>query len=91
VVALVALARHQVSIAAVVWSLHVRRSLWASLFATVVMAVAYALPSWSRGSGLITRFSLAVILGVASYGAVVLVQQRRIARSTSKDVRLKQF
>ena len=90
-VALFALARHQVSIAAVVWSLHVRRSLGASLVATVVMAVAYALPSWSRGSGLIARFSFAVILGVASYGAVVLVQQRRIARSTSKDVRLKQF
>lgn len=91
VVALFALARHQVSIAAVVWSLHVRRSLWASLFATVVMAVAYALPSWSRGSGLIARFAFAVILGVASYGAVVLVQQRRIAHSTAKDVRLKQF
>jgi putative peptidoglycan lipid II flippase len=91
VIALVALARHQVNIASVVWSLHVRRSLWASLLATVVMALAYAGPSWSRGTLLVARFFLAVVLGVVTYGAAVLVQQRRIARTPPKDVRLKQF
>jgi putative peptidoglycan lipid II flippase len=91
VIALAALARHQVNIASVVWSLHVRRSLWASLLAAVVMALAYAGPSWSRGTLLVARFFLAVVLGVVTYGAAVLVQQRRIARTPPKDVRLKQF
>jgi hypothetical protein len=31
------------------------------------------------------------VLGVVTYGAAVLVQQRRIARTPPKDVRLKQF
>ncbi len=91
VVALATLARHDVSIASVVWSLHVRRSLWASLLATAVMALAYAGPTWSRGAGLVARFSLTVALGGASYALVVLVQQRRMTRATSKDVKLRGF
>jgi hypothetical protein len=91
VAAVFVLARHQVNIVSVAWSVHVRRSLWASLFATIVMDVTYNIPSWSRGAGLVARFSLAILLGVVSYGALVFFQQRRSARTPSKDVRLKQF
>jgi putative peptidoglycan lipid II flippase len=59
VVALFALARHHVRIASVIWARHVRRSLWASLIATLIMALIYAcraptmapassLDSWAR-------------------------------------------
>ncbi len=90
-VALGALARHQVNLTAALWSQHVRRSLWASLLATVVMAVAYATPSWTRGALLVGRFSLAAGLGVLTYGATVLLLQRRLSRTPLKDARLKQF
>ena len=90
-VALGALARHQVNLAPALWSRHVRRSLWASLLATVVMATAYATPSWTRGALLVGRFSLAVVLGVLTYGATVLLLQRRLSRTPPKDARLKQF
>ena len=60
VVALAALARHQVNIASVIWSRHVRRSLTASLVAALVMALAYSAPTWNRGAGLVARFSLAL-------------------------------
>jgi putative peptidoglycan lipid II flippase len=91
VVAVFALARHHVNVVSVVWSVHVRRSLWASIFATIVMDVAYNIPSWSRGAGLVARFSLSILLGVVSYAALVFFLQRRIARTPSKDARLKQF
>ena len=90
-VALGALARPQVNLAPALWSRHVRRSLWASLLATVVMAIAYATPSWTGGALLVGRFSLAVGLGVLTYGATVLLLQRRLSRTPPKDARLKQF
>ena len=91
VIALVVLGRHHVRIGSVIWSHHVRRSLWASLLATLVMALAYSGPTWSRGAGLAARFLMAFVLGVITYGLVVLVQQWRSGRGVAKDVRLDQF
>ena len=88
VVALVALARHRVTIAPVIWSRHVRRSLGASLVAALVMALAYSAPTWNRGVGLVTRFSLAVVAGLAAYSLVVVTLQHRTARVGAKDARL---
>jgi putative peptidoglycan lipid II flippase len=88
VVALAALARHDVSIASVIWSRHVRRSLGASLVAALVMALTYAGPTWNRGVGLVTRFSLALLAGLIAYALVVVILQRRIIRVGAKDARL---
>jgi putative peptidoglycan lipid II flippase len=88
VAALVVLARHHVNIIAGVWSVHVRRSLWASLIATAVMAAVYAVPSWTRGVGLISRFAGAVVVGVLAYGVVVVLLRRHIRRAAFKGVRL---
>ena len=90
-VALFALARHQVVIFSAVWSPHVRRSLFASLVATLVIALAYATPTWHRGLGLVARFSFAAVLGLAAYAVVVVVLAHRVARRGQKDVSLKQF
>ena len=91
VLAIGVLARHQVHIASVVWSAHVRRSLWASIAATLVIAAVYAGPTWDRGIGLITRFSAAVLAGLLAYAVAVVLQQRGVSRRRSKDGRLKQF
>ena len=90
-VALWVLSRHQVHLGSVLWSAHVRRSLWASLTATLVIAAAYAGPVWQRGLGLITRFAFAVVAGLLAYAISVVVQQRRLSRRRSKDGRLGQF
>jgi putative peptidoglycan lipid II flippase len=87
IVALAALARHRVTITSVIWSRHVRRSLVASLVAALAMALAYSAPTWTRGAGLVARFSLAVLAGLCAYALVVVVLQRRLARA-GKDVRL---
>jgi putative peptidoglycan lipid II flippase len=91
VVAVMALARHQVNITSAVWSLHVRRSLRASLAAALVMALAYSAPAWNRGLGLIARFSLALVLGFVTYAAFVMISHYSIGRRARKDVRLEQF
>jgi len=91
VAVLVVLAQHEVNIVSVVWSVHVRRSLWSSLVATVVMAVVYALPSWTKGLGLVTRFGAALVAGVLVYLLVVGIQRRRLRRGFTKSVRLGQF
>jgi hypothetical protein len=88
VVALAALARHGVTIAPVIWSRHVRRSLGASLAAALVMALAYSAPTWNRGVGLVARFSLAVVAGLGAYALVVVLLQHRVARVGTKDARL---
>ena len=87
-VALVALARHRVSVASVVWSRHVRRSLAASLVAALIMALTYSAPTWNRGVGLVARFSLAVVAGLGAYALVVVILQRRVRRVGTKDARL---
>jgi hypothetical protein len=91
VLVLATLGLHEVRIGSVIWSRHVRRSLWASLLASIVMALVYSGPTWSRGGGLVARFSIAFVVGVVTYGLVVLVQKWRSGRSNAKDVRLVQF
>jgi putative peptidoglycan lipid II flippase len=91
VVALATLARHQVSIASVIWSVHVRRSLWASLGAAITMALAYAASGATRGAGLIARFSIAAVAGLLVYALLVVVSQWRLARRSGKGARLKSF
>jgi putative peptidoglycan lipid II flippase len=88
VIALYALTRHRVSIASVIWSRHVRRSLIASLVAALVMALAYSAPSWNHGAGLVARFAFAVVAGFVAYTLVVVLLQRRLARVGVKDARL---
>ncbi|HEY5105101.1 MAG TPA: lipid II flippase MurJ [Acidimicrobiales bacterium] len=90
-VALVVLARHQVNIITGVWSVHVRRSLWASLVASLVIALVYSGPTWSKGLGLIVRFGAAIVVGVVAYGLVVVVLRTRVRRRSPKNVRLEQF
>jgi len=88
VVALAALARHRVSIASVIWSRHVRRSLGASLVSALVMALIYAAPTWNRGAGLVARFSFAFLAGLGAYALVVVLLQHRVTRVGAKDARL---
>jgi putative peptidoglycan lipid II flippase len=90
-VALVVLARHHVNIITGVWSVHVRRSLWASLVSSLVIALVYAGPTWSKGLGLIARFGAAMIVGVLVYALVVVALRARVRRRSPKDVRLEQF
>jgi putative peptidoglycan lipid II flippase len=82
------LARHHVNIISALWSLHVRRSLRASLAATLVMAIAYAAPSWNEGFGLIIRFTLAMALGALTYVGFVVVSHQAITRRAAKNARL---
>ena len=91
VVALATLARHQVSIAPVIWSVHVRRSLWASLGAAITMALTYAASGATRGAGLVARFSTAAVAGLLVYALLVLVSQWRLARRSGKGARLRSF
>ncbi|MEO9180537.1 MAG: lipid II flippase MurJ, partial [Acidimicrobiales bacterium] len=88
IVALYALRRHDVFINAEIWSRHVRRSLYASLASALVMAFAYAAPSWDRGVGLIARFTFAAVLGLLTYTVAVILLQRRLRRVGQNDVRL---
>ncbi|MBW4029887.1 MAG: murein biosynthesis integral membrane protein MurJ [Acidobacteria bacterium] len=76
VAALIVLAARQVPVAATIWSVHVRRSVLASLAMGVVMAAAWATPTWTRGGGLVARGLFATILGGATYVLFVLVAQR---------------
>ncbi len=91
VASLATLAHHQVSIASVIWSIHVRRSLWASLGAALVMALTYAASSATRGIGLIARFSMAAVLGLLTYAVLIMLSQWRLARRSAKGARLKTF
>jgi putative peptidoglycan lipid II flippase len=91
VAALVVLARHQVNIITGVWSVHVRRSLWSSLVATVVMAFVYAVPSWTTGLGLVARLTAAVVIGAVAYLLVVALLRRRLRRTTAKSARLEKI
>lgn len=91
VLALAALARHHVNIITGVWSVHVRRSLWASLGAAVVMAVVYAAPSWTQGWRLLARFGAAAVAGAVAYLLVVAAMRRRVNQRAAKSARLGQF
>jgi putative peptidoglycan lipid II flippase len=91
VASLIALARYHVNIITGVWSVHVRRSLLASLVASVLIAVTYDVPTWTRGLGLVTRFGGAVVVGVIAYGLVVVALRRRVRRAYAKGARLERF
>ena len=65
-----------VSIVSTVWSVHVRRSVTASLTMGLVMAAAWSIPTWTRGAGLLARGLLAATLGAITYVLFVLVAQR---------------
>jgi peptidoglycan biosynthesis protein MviN/MurJ (putative lipid II flippase) len=87
-VAVFALARHHVNIISTIWSIHVRRSLRASLVAAVVMALVYAAPPWDHGIRLIARLLLSLFLGFGAYATVVLVSHSSFSRRGAKDARL---
>ncbi|MGH3732839.1 MAG: murein biosynthesis integral membrane protein MurJ [Acidimicrobiales bacterium] len=91
VASLIVLARYQVNIITGVWSVHVRRSLVASLVASVLVAVAYDVPTWTHGLGLLTRFAGALIVGVVAYTLVVVALRRLVRRAYAKDARLERF
>jgi putative peptidoglycan lipid II flippase len=91
IVSLVVLARYQVNIITGVWSVHVRRSLLASLVASALVAVAYDVPTWTSGLGLLTRFAGALVVGVIVYTLVVVVLRRRVRRTFAKSARLERF
>jgi peptidoglycan biosynthesis protein MviN/MurJ (putative lipid II flippase) len=91
IAALAVLARHRVNIITAVWSVHVRRSLAASLVATVAVAALYALPAWTHGVGLVVRLAAALVGGLFVYLVVVVALRRRLRRSHSKGVRLDGF
>ena len=91
VAALALLARHRVNIISGVWSVHVRRSLTATAFASLAMAVVYAAPNWTHGLALVTRCLAAVVAGSVGYGLVVVVLRRRVRRRRVKGVRLDTF
>ena len=76
IVALIVIAARRAPVASTIWSVHVRRSFFASLAMGLVMAAAYATPTWSRGLGLVTRGAAAMLLGVVTYVLFVLVAQR---------------
>ena len=76
VCALFVLTARHVSVASTIWSVHVRRSVLASLAMGIVMAAAWSTPTWTRGGGLVLRGLLAAVLGGATYVLFVLVAQR---------------
>ena len=84
VVGLWVLAHHQVHVASEIWARHVRRSLAASLIATLVMALAYASMTATRGMELVVRFAASATLGAVTYLATVLVGHRRSVRRSSR-------
>ncbi|NNN08369.1 MAG: hypothetical protein HKL85_04145 [Acidimicrobiaceae bacterium] len=84
VVALGVLSLRGVSIISTVWSVHVRRSMYASLAMGVVMAAAWSTPTWTRGAGLVARGMLAATLGAFTYILFVLVAQRSTAHDRRK-------
>jgi putative peptidoglycan lipid II flippase len=75
-VALGVLGARGVSVLSTVWSVHVRRSVYASLAMGLVMAAAWSTPTWTRGAGLVARGLLAATLGGVTYVLFVLVAQR---------------
>ena len=55
------------------------------------MAVAYDVPTWTSGLGLLTRFAGALVVGVIVYTLVVVVLRRRVRRTFAKSARLERF
>ena len=91
VAALAVLAHYRVRVAPVIWSVHMRRTLTASLAATAAIVLVYATSGATHGAGLVARFSAALVLGAVAYVVAVVLGQRRAARHRSKDARLGTF
>ena len=81
VLALLVLAWRHVSIASTIWSVHVRRSLYASLTMGIVMAAAWSSLTWTTGGRLLIRGLLAAGAGGVAYVLFVLVAQRDVGPS----------
>jgi len=81
VLALAVLSRHQVSITSNLWSVHVQRSLVASLVSGILMAVIYSVPTAHQGLGLLFRAAMAVIFGILGFVTVVLLQTKNAPRA----------
>lgn len=88
VLALATLAHYHVHVAEAIWSIHVRRSLGASLAAVLAIALAYATSSSTVGAGLVVRFVLALLAGVVVYVAAVALGTSRHGRRPQKGDRL---
>ncbi len=88
IVALGVLARHHVNITTGIWSVHVRRSLWASLVAAAAMALVYAIPTWTTGLHLVARFVAAFVAGIAAYLVVVVLLRRHVRRTFANRARV---
>jgi putative peptidoglycan lipid II flippase len=82
--ALGALALRHVSVAPAVWSVHVRRSVGASLAAAAAVAATYAASGATRGAALVERFSLALLAGAVVFVVLVSVFEHRLARRHEK-------
>ena len=83
-IALGVLALRGVSVVASVWSVHVRRSVYASLAMGLVMTAAWSVPTSTRGAGLVLRGTLAAGLGALTYVLFVLVAQRGVEATRRK-------
>jgi len=71
------LSRHQVSIWSELWSVHVRRSLVASVVSLFAMTFVYSAITAKVGIGIFERFTGAALSGMMVYLVVLLVGQRR--------------
>jgi hypothetical protein len=74
---LIVLARHKVSIWRELWSIHVRRSLWASLLSVVATTLVYSAMTATVGIGLFERFCASLLSGLTIYLVVLLIGQKR--------------
>ncbi len=83
---LLVLARHQVSIWSELWSIHVRRSLLASVLSLVTMTLVYSAMTATVGIGLFERFGASLLSGLLTYLVVLLIGQSR-QRPQSKEHR----
>jgi hypothetical protein len=52
------------------------------------MALVYASTGATHGTGLITRFASALVVGFIAYFALILLAQRSLDRRSAKGVRL---
>lgn len=84
VLALGVLALRHVSVAPAVWSVHVRRSVGASLGAAVAVAATYSASGATRGAALVERFALALLAGAVVFVVLVSVFEHRLTRRREK-------
>lgn len=74
---LLVLSRYRVSLWGELFSIHVRRSLVASLISFVIMTMVDSAITFKVGIGLFERFSAAALVGLVVYLVVLLIGQRR--------------